>query len=88
MSILVTGGAGFISFHLTERLLREGKEVIYLDDFNDCYDPRFKRANIQAVVHLAARARKLLSYFPRVSLEERIEKLIQWYRLSGRKERA
>ena len=33
MRILVTGGAGFIGSHLCERLLREGNEVIALDNF-------------------------------------------------------
>jgi len=46
MSILVTGGAGFIGSHLVERLLSDGREVAVLDDFNDFYDPAIKRKNI------------------------------------------
>lgn len=48
MIALVTGGAGFIGSHITERLLTEGYEVICLDNFDNYYDPRLKRKNIES----------------------------------------
>jgi UDP-glucuronate 4-epimerase len=49
MRILVTGGAGFIGSHLVEKLLRDGHDLSIVDDFNDYYDPKIKRANISTV---------------------------------------
>jgi len=46
MKALVTGCAGFIGSHLTERLLREGYEVIGIDCFTDYYSKEIKEANI------------------------------------------
>ncbi len=45
--VLVTGAAGFIGSHLTERLLANQVAVICLDNFNDFYDPEIKRENIR-----------------------------------------
>ncbi len=47
MSILVTGGAGFIGSHFIERLLSISEEqIVCLDCFNDFYDPQLKRSNV------------------------------------------
>jgi len=48
--ILVTGCAGFIGSHLTEHLLKDGYDVIGIDNFNDYYDPSRKRKNIAGLL--------------------------------------
>jgi UDP-glucuronate 4-epimerase len=49
MRILVTGAAGFIGSHLAAALLSRGDTVVGLDNFNDYYDPKLKRANAAAL---------------------------------------
>ncbi|WP_293908137.1 NAD-dependent epimerase [Phenylobacterium sp.] len=46
MTILVTGSAGFIGFHLSRRLLERGEAVVGLDNLNAYYDPKLKAARL------------------------------------------
>jgi UDP-glucuronate 4-epimerase len=59
MTILVTGAAGFIGSTLTERLLERGEQVVAIDNFNDYYNPVYKRRNIAAF-----RVHPNLSFYP------------------------
>jgi UDP-glucuronate 4-epimerase len=45
-AVLVTGAAGFIGFHVTQRLLSAGRAVVGLDSVNDYYDPKLKEARL------------------------------------------
>lgn len=44
--VLVTGAAGFIGFHLTQRLSKSGFRVIGLDNLNDYYDVNLKKSRL------------------------------------------
>ena len=45
-TVLVTGAAGFIGFHVAQRLLSSGRDVVGLDSVNDYYDPALKEARL------------------------------------------
>lgn len=50
--ILVTGAAGFIGFHVAQRLASAGQEVVGLDIVNDYYDPTLKEARLRVLGRL------------------------------------
>jgi len=45
-AVLVTGAAGFIGFHVAQRLLQAGRRVVGVDNLNDYYDPALKQARL------------------------------------------
>lgn len=46
-TILITGAAGFIGFHLSQRIMQAGHKVIGLDNMNTYYDPKLKQARLE-----------------------------------------
>ncbi len=80
MSILVTGAAGFIGFHLCRLLVTRGHQVVGIDSINDYYDPALKRARLLqlGIGSAAADSGRLTDSptlpglsFARISLEDR-----------------
>lgn len=80
-NILVTGVAGFIGFHLTERLLKQGWLVTGIDNVNDYYDINLKYARLEqlginkreaGVYNFAVQSSKFENFkFIRINLEDR-----------------
>jgi UDP-glucuronate 4-epimerase len=68
--VLITGGAGFIGSHVSQRLLREGKRVAIVDNLDGFYPAEFKHANLEEV-----RASGEFQYFP-IDIRDR-EKLLE-----------
>jgi UDP-glucuronate 4-epimerase len=58
VKVLLTGGAGFIGSHVSERLVARGDDVVIVDSFDTFYDPEIKRRNIAEV--LASTKAKLI----------------------------
>ena len=53
--VLVTGGAGFIGYHLTKYLLARGLKVVIFDNFSSYYSPQLKKINALECQKLGAK---------------------------------
>jgi UDP-glucuronate 4-epimerase len=54
MTILLTGAAGFIGFHVARRLLERGEQVLGIDNLNEYYDVRLKKARLAVLREFGA----------------------------------
>ena len=66
MTILVTGAAGFIGYHVAHRLVADGHRVVGLDNLSSYYDPALKQARLDRLIAHAGFS------FERVDVGDRI----------------
>ena len=59
MTILLTGAAGFIGYHVAQALLARGECVVGVDEINAYYDVRLKFARLARLEHLGFRFHRL-----------------------------
>ena len=80
MKILITGTAGFIGFHLAQKLIQRGDTVVGIDNINDYYDVNLKYARLAETGishkaenwHTKVQSTKYPNYsFMRMNLEDR-----------------
>ena len=52
MNILITGCAGFIGFHLSQKLISNGHKVYGIDNLNNYYDVNLKKKRVKILKNL------------------------------------
>ena len=84
MTILVTGAAGFIGFHLVNKLLESHEDILGIDNFNNYYDVKLKKARY---AKLLEKAKKFDSNFKMIeediSNEKEINNIFQSYKVNS-----
>ena len=79
MKVLVTGSAGFIGFHLCQKLISDGHEVFGVDNLNSYYDVNLKNARLtEAGLRKQLNTQKIskTNYFQKLNLIDDNEKNI------------
>ncbi len=70
VDVLLTGAAGFIGFHVAQRLLADGHRVLGLDSLNAYYDPTLKQARLDRLTPHAAFTFERLDVSDRAGMAE------------------
>ena len=80
MTILITGSAGFIGFHLSKKLLAHGESIIGLDNINDYYDSQLKKDRLNQIdnsdFHFIEGCITDLSLLEEIFINHKIDKVI------------
>tara|TARA_Y100001978_G_scaffold143515_1_gene128581 strand:+ start:1329 stop:2363 length:1035 start_codon:yes stop_codon:yes gene_type:complete len=63
MKIFITGAAGFIGFHLCKRFIKEGINVIGIDNFNKYYDVNLKKSRIRELNNLSKQCHDCFEFY-------------------------
>ena len=78
-TILVTGCAGFIGFHLCRRLLENGNHVIGVDNINDYYDVRLKEKRLEILNEIQLKNNKWEFFKNDLTNKESLLKIFENY---------
>jgi len=77
LTVLVTGGAGFIGAHLSKRLMAAGYPVIIVDNLNDYYDPKLKRDRLNILL----KGLKFVFYKVDITDRKALEKIFKKHKI-------
>ena len=76
MKILVTGNAGFVGFHICQKLLERGDTVVGLDNLNRYYDIDLKKSRLKILKKITAKTKKRYFFFKiDISDRQKIKKI-------------
>ena len=78
-TILVTGSAGFIGFHLCRRLLDNGNNVIGIDNINDYYDVHLKEKRLEILNEVQLKNNKWKFFKTDLTNKESLLKIFEYY---------
>ncbi len=70
MTVLITGAAGFIGYHLTNKILESGKTVIGIDNLNNYYDPILKKARLEQLQKTSQKCGSIFKFY-KLDLEDK-----------------
>ena len=75
MTVLVTGVAGFIGAALAQKLLERGDQIIGIDNLNDYYDVRLKKARTSRIS--SCRRLRIYKSVTNWSVDRRVDRLFR-----------